>query len=262
MAQAMWNGEGEAVVGVLVVLGDHGGEALAEFYLGLKAGDAEVLGDVEVVEEHFLEGGLQFRGGVVAGAAEFLEHFLRGGFRVVGLAKPVEDQQELFLHLGGSAELVEGGGIEKLFQVFLGDFDALELAHALGRGHGVEDQVVVGRQVVSAAKQVDVGVVVVLDQKSHRSRRRGGTITRYPREQKNQISHQAKLFLNLIKESFEPNYPHKHLHPTTEIPPKSFSSQGGGKIPESGILEDCQKTVVVLHHHGQVGGTKDFGGTI
>jgi hypothetical protein len=97
------DGEGEAVVGVLVVLGDHGGEALAEFYLGLKAGDTEVLGDVEVIKEHFLEGGLQFRGGAVTSAAEFLQQLLRGGLGIVGLAKPVEDQQELFLHLGGSA---------------------------------------------------------------------------------------------------------------------------------------------------------------
>jgi len=89
------------------------------------------------------------------------------------LAEPVEDKEELFLHLGGRAELVERGGVEKLFQVLLGDLDALELAHALGRGHGVENQVVVRRQVVPATEQVDVGVVVVLDQKGDRNRRRG-----------------------------------------------------------------------------------------
>ena len=87
------DGEGKAVVGVLVVLGDHGGEALAEFHLGLKAGDAEVLGDVKVIEEHFLEGGLLFRGRVVIGTAKFLEHFLRGGLGIVGLAKPVQNHQ-------------------------------------------------------------------------------------------------------------------------------------------------------------------------
>ena len=57
------------------------------------------------------------------------------------------------MHFGRRAELVQGGRVEEFLEVLLGDLDALELAHALGRGHGVEDQVVVRRHVISAAKK-------------------------------------------------------------------------------------------------------------
>ncbi len=73
------------------------------------------------------------------------------------------------MHLGGGSELVERGGIEKFFQILLGDFDSFQLAHALGRGHGVEDQVVIRSHVVAPAKKVDVGVVVVLDEERNGS---------------------------------------------------------------------------------------------
>ena len=165
------NGKGEPVLGVIVVFRDRRGKALAEFYLGLEAGDTEVLGDMKVVEKHFLQGGLKFRGRVVAVAADLLEHFLSGGFGIVGLAEPVEDEEELFLHLSGGTELVEGGGVKKFLQILLRDFDALELAHALGRGHGVEDQAVVWRQVVPTTEQVDIGVIVVLDEEWDGNRR-------------------------------------------------------------------------------------------
>jgi hypothetical protein len=163
------NGECEPVLGVIVVFWDRRGKALAEFHLGLEAGDTEVLGDVKVVEKDFLEGGLKFRGRVVSGAAKFFQHLLRGGLGVVGLAEPVKNKEELFLHLGRGAELVEGGGVKKFLQILFSDFNALELAHALGRGHGVEDQVVIRSHVVAPAKQVDVGVVVVLDQERNGS---------------------------------------------------------------------------------------------
>jgi hypothetical protein len=189
------DGEGEAVLGVAVGFRDRRGKALAESGLGLEAGDAEVLGEVKVVKEDFLEGGLGLGGRVVAGAAKLFEHFLGGGLGIVGLAKPVKDEEELFLHLGRGAELVEGGGVEKFFQVFLGDFDALELAEALGRGHGVEDQVVVRCHVVSAAEQVDVGVVVVLDEERDRDRR--GSLAAERKTHRNQGRQSYAHFLGL-----------------------------------------------------------------
>ena len=106
-----------------------------------------------------------FCGRVVAVAADLLEHFLGGGFGIVGLAEPVEDEEELLLHLGGGAELVEGGGVEEFLEILLGDFDTFQLSHALSCGHGIEDEVVVGSQVVAAAEKIDVGVIVVLNQK-------------------------------------------------------------------------------------------------
>jgi hypothetical protein len=158
-------------LGVIVLFRDRRGKALTELHLGLKAGDTEVLRDMKVVEKNFLQGGLKFRGRVVAVAADLLEHFLSGGFGIVGLAEPVEDEEELFLHLSGGTELVEGGGVKKFLQILFGDFDALELAHALGRSHGVEDQVVVRGHVISTPEEIDIGVVVVLNQKGDWDRR-------------------------------------------------------------------------------------------
>ena len=44
------DGKSDAILGVVVVFRDRRGKALAEPYLGLKAGDAEMLGDMKVVE--------------------------------------------------------------------------------------------------------------------------------------------------------------------------------------------------------------------
>ena len=41
----------------------------------------------------------------------------------------------------------------------------------MGRGHGVEDEVVVWRQIICPAEQVDIGVVVVLDEERDGNRR-------------------------------------------------------------------------------------------
>jgi hypothetical protein len=80
---------------------------------------------------------------------------------------------------GGTLEIPEvglgelGGGVEKFFQVFLGDFDALELTHALGSGHGVEDQIVILGQIISPSKKVIIFVIGLL-QKKWQGRRRSG----------------------------------------------------------------------------------------
>jgi hypothetical protein len=66
-----------------------------------------------------------------------------------------------------------GGGVERFFQVFFGDFDALELAEALGRGHGVEDQVVILGQIIPPSKRVIIFVIGLL-QKKWQGRRRSG----------------------------------------------------------------------------------------
>ena len=117
------DGEGEAILRVVVVLSHRGGLALAEFHLSFEAGDAKVLADMKIVEKDFLEGGLGFGGRIVPIAAKFLQHRLRRGFGIVGLAKPVKDQIKLLLHFGGSPELVQNGGVEELLEVFFGNLD-------------------------------------------------------------------------------------------------------------------------------------------
>jgi len=120
------DGEGEAVVWIVVVLLDGGRSALTEFHLPLKARDAEVLGHMKVIEKDFFERVLSLGGRGVSVATEFLQHLLRRGFGVISLGKPKQNQIKLFLHLGWGAELVEGGGGKKLSEVFFGDFDPLE----------------------------------------------------------------------------------------------------------------------------------------
>ena len=70
------DGEGEAILRVVVVLGYRGGLALAEFHLSFEAGDAKVLGQMEVIEKDFLERGLGFRWRVVSIPTNLIEHLL------------------------------------------------------------------------------------------------------------------------------------------------------------------------------------------
>ena len=58
------NGEGEAIVGVVIRLGDRGWEALAEFDEEGEAENAEVASGVVVKEEDFSHGGI-CRGGLI-----------------------------------------------------------------------------------------------------------------------------------------------------------------------------------------------------
>ena len=166
------NGEGEAVLWVIVGFWNHRRQALAKLDLSLKTGDAEVLGDMEIIKQHLFQGGLLFIRGVVAVPAQFIQHFLGGGLGIVSLAEPIENQQKLLLHLGGCTQLAEGGRVEKFLEVFLGVFYSTELSHALGGSHGVEHQVVVRSHVVSTPKQVDIWIVVMLNQERHGNRRR------------------------------------------------------------------------------------------
>jgi hypothetical protein len=62
------NGEGEAIVGVVVRLGNGGGNTLSEFDEAGKAENAEVASGVVVEEEDFSHGGVGW-GGLVAAAA-------------------------------------------------------------------------------------------------------------------------------------------------------------------------------------------------
>jgi len=63
-------------MGIVVRFRDYGRPTLPKLHLGLETGDAEVLGDVEVLEEHFLEGGLGFRRSIIAIATKLLQQLL------------------------------------------------------------------------------------------------------------------------------------------------------------------------------------------
>jgi hypothetical protein len=92
------NGEGEAVVGVVVRLGDGWGEALAEFDETGEAENIEVASGVIVKEEDFSHGGV-CRGGLIAAAAgDFLEDLFHIGARHIGFGQPVEGKEKISRH--------------------------------------------------------------------------------------------------------------------------------------------------------------------
>ena len=78
------NGKGEAVVGVVVRLGERWGDALAEFDEAGEAENTKVASGVVVKEEDFSHGGV-CRGGLIAAAAgDFLEDLLHIGASHIG----------------------------------------------------------------------------------------------------------------------------------------------------------------------------------
>jgi hypothetical protein len=92
------NGEGEAVVGVVVRLGDGGGEALAEFDEAREAENAEVASCVVVKEEDFSHGGVGWGGLIAASAGDFLENLFYIGASHIGFGQPVEGKEKIPLH--------------------------------------------------------------------------------------------------------------------------------------------------------------------
>jgi len=68
------NGEGEAVVGVVVRLGDRWGDALAEFDEAGEAENTEVASGVVVKEEDISHGGVCGSGLIAASAGDFMEN--------------------------------------------------------------------------------------------------------------------------------------------------------------------------------------------
>jgi hypothetical protein len=86
------NGEGEAVVGVVVRLGDGGREALAEFDEAGEAENTEVASGVVVEEEDFGHGRVCGSGIVVAAAGDFLEYLFYIGASHIGFGQPVQGE--------------------------------------------------------------------------------------------------------------------------------------------------------------------------
>ena len=148
------NGEGEAVVGVVVRLGDGGGEALAEFFQAGEVEDSEVTGGVVVEEEDLGHGRVGGGGLIGATSGKLLHDLLDAGPSHIGFGQPVQSQEKIFRYPARGAQFGTSKGIGQLTQVFQSGLRLFENVHAGGGGHRIEHQVIVPRAVVPAKETI------------------------------------------------------------------------------------------------------------
>jgi hypothetical protein len=139
------NGEGEAVVGVVVGFGDGGGEALAELNEAGEAENTEVASGVVVKKEDFGHGGVGWGGLVAASAGDFLEDLFHIGAGHIGFGQPVEGKEKIFRHPARGTQFGHNKGIGESAKIFHGGLRLFENIHAGGGGHRIEHQVIVIR---------------------------------------------------------------------------------------------------------------------
>ena len=137
------DGEGEAIVGVVVRLGDGGGEALAEFDEAGEAENTEVASCVVVKEEDFSHGGVGGGGLIVAAAGDFLEDLFHIGACHIGFGQPVEGKEKIFCHPARGTQFGQNKRIGESAKIFHGGFCLFQNIHAGGGGHRIEHQVIV-----------------------------------------------------------------------------------------------------------------------
>jgi hypothetical protein len=137
------NGEGEAVVGVVVRLGDGGREALAELNEARETENTEVASGVVVEEEDFSHGGVGWGGLVAASAGDFLENLFDTGSGHIGFGQPVKGKEKIFCHPARRTQFGHNKRIGEAAKVFHGGFRLFENIHAGGGGHRIEHQVIV-----------------------------------------------------------------------------------------------------------------------
>jgi hypothetical protein len=137
------NGEGEAVVGVVVRLGDGGGEALAELNEAGEAENTEVACGVVVEEEDFSHGGVCGGGLIAAAAGDFLENLFYIGACHIGFRQPVEGKEKIFCHPARGTQFGHNKRVGESAKIFHGGFRLLENVHAGGGGHRIEHQLIV-----------------------------------------------------------------------------------------------------------------------
>ena len=147
LGEAFWgkngNGEGEAVVGVVVRIGDAGGDALAEFDEAGEAEDTEVASGVVVEEEDFGHGGVCGGGLIAAAAGDFLENLFDAGACHIGFGQPVESEEKISLHSAGSTKLCANKRIGEPAKIFHSRLRLFENVHAGGCGHRIEHKFIV-----------------------------------------------------------------------------------------------------------------------
>ena len=148
------NGEGEAVVGVVVRLGDGGGEALAELNEAGKAENTEVASGVVVEEEDFSHGGVCGGGLIPATSGDFLEDLFHICTCHIGLGQPVEGKEKIFLHSAWSTKLCANKRVGESAKILHGGLGLFENAHAGGCGHRIEHQFIVISAGVTTKKTV------------------------------------------------------------------------------------------------------------
>ena len=137
------NGKGEAVVGVVVRLGDGGGEALAELNEAGEAENTEVASGVVVEEEDFSHGGVGWGGLIAAAAGDFLENLFDAGSGHIGFGQPVEGKEKIFRHPARCTQFGQNKGIGEFSKIFHGGLRLFENVHAGGGGHRIEHQFIV-----------------------------------------------------------------------------------------------------------------------
>ena len=137
------NGEGEAVVGVVVRLGNGGGEALAELNEAREAENTEVASGVVVKEEDFSHGGVCGGGLIAAAAGDFLEDLFDAGSGHIGFGQPVEREEKIFRHPARGTEFGHNKRVGESAKIFHGGLGLFENVHAGGGGHRIEHQVIV-----------------------------------------------------------------------------------------------------------------------
>jgi hypothetical protein len=132
------NGEGEAVVGVVIRLGDGRGEALAELNEAGEAENTEMASGVVVKEEDLSHGGVGWGGLVAAAAGDFLEDLFDAGAGHIGFGQPVEGKEKISLHSAWGTKLCANKGIGQPAKIFHGGLRLFENVHAGGCGHRIE----------------------------------------------------------------------------------------------------------------------------
>jgi len=148
------NGEGEAVVGVVVRLGDAGGDALAEFDEAGEAENTKVASGVIVEEEDFGHGGVGWGGLIAASAGDFLKNLFHIGARHIGFGQPVEGKEKIFCHPARRTESGHNKRIGEAAKVFHGGLRLFENVHAGGCGHRIEHQFIVPSAGVPTKKTI------------------------------------------------------------------------------------------------------------
>jgi hypothetical protein len=136
-------GEGEAIVGVVVRLGDGGREALAELNEAGEAENTEVASGVVIKEEDLSHGGVGGGGLIAAAAGDFLKDLFYVCACHIGFGQPVEGKEKISLHPAWSTKFCADKGICKFAKIFHSGLRLFENVHAGGGGHRIEHQVIV-----------------------------------------------------------------------------------------------------------------------
>ena len=148
------DGEGEAVVGIVVRLGDGGGNALAEADEAGEAENTEVASGVVVKEEDFSHGGVGWGGLIAASAGDFLEDLFHIGARHIGFGQPVEGKEKIFCHPARRTQFGQNKRIGESSKIFHGGLRLFENIHAGRRGHRLEHQFIVESAGVSSKETI------------------------------------------------------------------------------------------------------------